>query len=66
MIEQPADIENYESAGYLEKKELPKDAWANSFIYELFPESGKPFLIRSCGPDGQPYTDDDLLSTDED
>lgn len=64
LIEQPADVENYESGGYIDSTELPKDAWGNDFIYEFAPESGKPFVIRSCGPDGQPDTNDDLLSTD--
>lgn len=64
LIEQPSDVPAWEEGGYLETTELPKDGWGHDFIYELFPESGKAFAIRSAGPDGQEGTDDDLLSTD--
>jgi len=65
LIEQPADVENYKAGGYIGSTQLPKDAWGNDFIYEPEPEEGTPFLIRSCGLDGQPNTVDDLLSTDK-
>ncbi len=66
LIEQPVNVENYRTGGYIgDTQQLPKDAWGNDFIYELNPESGEPFVIRSCGPDGQPETEDDLLSTDK-
>ncbi len=64
LIELPEDIEGYDSGGYLEETEIPRDGWKNDFIYERCPESGKPFVIRSCGPDGEVDTEDDLLSTD--
>jgi general secretion pathway protein G len=64
LIEQPSDVETWEPGGYLETTEIPKDGWGNEFIFELYPESGKQFVIRSCGPDGEQGTDDDLLSTD--
>lgn len=64
LIQQPSDVTNWEPGGYLETTELPKDGWGNDFIYELYPESGMAFVIRSCGPDGERDTDDDLLSTD--
>jgi len=64
LIEQPSDVETWEPGGYLESTEIPKDGWQNDFIYELYPESGKQFVIRSCGPDGEEGTEDDLLSTD--
>jgi len=67
LIEQPSDVMSYEPGGYLETTEIPKDGWKNDFIYELFPESGKPFVIKSLGADseegGEDY-DADLLSTD--
>ena len=67
LIEQPADITGYEPGGYLQTTDLPEDAWGNEFIYERFPESGKPFVIISLGADseegGEDY-DADLLSTD--
>ncbi len=64
LIEQPSDVEIWEPGGYLETTELPLDGWNNEFIYELYPESGKQFAIRSMGPDGEEGTEDDLLSTD--
>jgi len=64
LIEQPPDVEIWEPGGYLETTDLPLDGWNNDFIYELYPESGKQFAIRSMGPDGEEGTEDDLLSTD--
>jgi len=67
LVEQPSDVMSYEPGGYLETTEIPKDGWGQDFIYELFPESGKPFVIKSLGADneegGEDY-DADLLSTD--
>ncbi len=64
LIEQPTDVDIWEPGGYLETTEINKDGWGNEFIFELYPESGKQFVIRSCGPDGEEGTEDDLLSTD--
>jgi general secretion pathway protein G len=67
LIEQPSDVVNYEPGGYLETTEIPRDGWGNDFIYEVFPESGKPFAIKSFGADGEEGGEDydaDLLSTD--
>ena len=67
LVEQPSDVENWQLGGYLETTELPKDAWGQDFVYERFPPSGKPFVIKSYGADkvegGESY-DADLLSTD--
>ena len=67
LVEEPGDIDGYQPGGYLETTELPKDGWGEEFIYELNPESGKPFVIKSYGADkeedGEDY-DADLLSTD--
>ena len=64
LIEQPTDVMKWEPGGYLETTEVPPDGWGNEFKYELYPESGKQFVIRSFGPDGEEGTEDDLLSTD--
>lgn len=64
LIEAPMDVQNFPEESYLEYTEIPLDAWGQEFIFELYPESGKPFVIRSLGPDGELDTDDDLLSTD--
>lgn len=53
LIEQPADVLNYEKGGYLESTEIPKDGWGHEFIYELDPEGGKPFVIISLGADNE-------------
>jgi general secretion pathway protein G len=63
LIHQPSDITNWPTGGYMQTTDIPKDGWGHEFIYEM-PGAGIPFLIRSCGPDGQRGTDDDLLSTD--
>lgn len=67
LIQQPMDVQNWQPGGYLETTDLPKDGWGNDFIFELYPESGKPFVIKSLGADaqegGENY-DADLYSTD--
>ena len=67
LVEQPSDVVNYEPGGYLETTEIPKDGWGEDFIYERYPESGKPFVIKSLGADKQEGGEDydaDLYSTD--
>jgi general secretion pathway protein G len=67
LIEQPMDVENWQPGGYLETTDIPPDGWGREFEYQLYPESGKPFVIISYGADGQPGGegyDTDLLSTD--
>ena len=67
LIEQPSDIENWELGVYLETTEVPEDAWGNEFYYEMYPESGKAFVIISWGADGEEDGegyDADLYSTD--
>ena len=67
LIEQPTDVTGWNTGGYLETTEIPKDAWGNDFVYQLSPESGKPFVIISYGADGEEGGegyDADLLSTD--
>jgi general secretion pathway protein G len=64
LINPPAGIEGYDPSGYIEQTKIPKDGWKHDFLYEVAPESGKTFDIRSAGPDGELYTEDDLVSTD--
>ena len=67
LVEEPGDVMNYEIGGYIETTEIPLDAWGEEFIFELYPESGKAFVIKSYGADkeegGEEY-DADLYSTD--
>jgi general secretion pathway protein G len=67
LIEQPTDVTGWNPGGYLETTSLPKDAWGNDFVYQLSPESGKPFVIISYGADGEEGGEGinkDLYSTD--
>ena len=67
LVEEPSDVENWQSGGYLETTEIPLDAWGEEFIYELYPPSGKPFVVKSYGADGEEggeEYDADLYSTD--
>jgi general secretion pathway protein G len=67
LVEQPADLTGWNSDGYLESTEVPRDAWKNEFVYMLNPENGKPFVIISYGADGKEGgegNDMDLWSTD--
>jgi len=68
LVDPPADATtNWPAGGYLETTDIPKDGWGNDFIFQLYPESGKPFVIISLGADsqegGEGY-DADLRSTD--
>jgi general secretion pathway protein G len=67
LIVQPTDVTGWQTGGYLDTTKLPTDGWGNEFIYELQPESGRPFVVKSLGADGQEGGegyDADLLSTD--
>lgn len=67
LIEEPPDVIGWTSGGYLETTEVPKDAWGGDFVYQLEPESGKPFVIISYGADGESEGEGnnaDLYSTD--
>jgi general secretion pathway protein G len=67
LVEQPSDVKNYQQGGYLDSTAVPKDAWANEFVYIAYPESGKPYVVVSYGADGQEGGegyDADLYSTD--
>jgi general secretion pathway protein G len=69
LIEQPTDVTGWNQGGYLETTDIPKDAWGNDFVYQLNPESGKPFVIISYGDDGEEGGEGykaDLKSTDTD
>ena len=69
LVEQPTDVTGWAPGGYLETTQVPLDAWKNEFVYQLNPESGKPFVIISYGADGKEggeNFDADLYSTDVD
>jgi general secretion pathway protein G len=67
LVSQPTDVQGWQSEGYLTTTDVPRDGWNHDFIYEIYPESGKPFVIKSLGPDNQEGGEGenaDLLSTD--
>ena len=66
LVQQPMDLPEgkWPPGGYLETTDVPKDGWNHDFIFQLYPESGKQFVIISLGPDGEEGTEDDLYSTD--
>ncbi len=68
LIEPPSEVEDLvEPGGYLETTEVPQDGWRHDFYYELYPESGRSFVIISWGADGEEGGegyDTDLNSTD--
>lgn len=68
LIEPPSEVEELvEPGGYLETTEIPKDGWGHEYYYELYPESGRSFVIISWGADGEEGGDGydkDLSSTD--
>lgn len=67
LVEQPTDVTGWAEGGYLDTTTIPKDTWGNDFVYQLYPESGKPFVIISYGADGEEGGDGydaDLYSTD--
>ncbi|NIP51468.1 MAG: hypothetical protein GWN67_28185 [Phycisphaerae bacterium] len=68
LIEQPADVKGaWKVGGYLDNTKILKDGWGNDFTYDLYPESGKQFVIISFGADGKEGGEGyetDLFSTD--
>ncbi len=67
LTEEPGDVMGWTPGGYLISTNLPSDGWGREFIFQLDPESGKPFVIISYGADGEPEGEDlnaDLYSTD--
>lgn len=61
------ECKNYAPKGYLEAKNLPKDAWEQDYLYQS--EGGNTFEIKSLGADrkegGSDY-DADIVVTDQD
>ena len=71
LIEMPTDVKNWQMGGYLETTDIPTDGWGNEFVYIRHPESGKPFVVKSYGADGEDggkedTPEQDLFSTDAD
>lgn len=52
------DIEGW-NGPYL-KSELKPDPWGREYIYGANPQHPNRYVLYSCGPDGQPGTEDDI------
>jgi general secretion pathway protein G len=66
LTEQPSNMENDWKGPYL-KKGVPKDPWANEYVYKQpgqYNEFG--YDLSSNGPDGQQNTDDDIINWTKD
>lgn len=59
LVEKPVGSTLPNWAGpYLKKKELPKDAWGNDFVYVIPPtRGGLDFDLYSLGPEGKADSD---------
>ncbi|MHC4638100.1 MAG: type II secretion system major pseudopilin GspG [Planctomycetota bacterium] len=69
LVIEPGDITGWQKGGYLQTKEVPKDAWNEEFHYELAPDEETPFVIYSYGADkeeGGEGHNKDLYSDDAD
>ena len=69
LIKAPTDVTGYQSGGYIDSTELPKDCWGNDFVYVMYSEGYRPYAIVSYGADGKEggeEYDADLYSTDAD
>ena len=54
LIQKPTsgeECKNYAPGGYLDKKQVPKDAWDQDFLYT---SDGNTFEIKSLGADKKP------------
>lgn len=57
----PVDAEKWKGP-YLEKNELPKDAWGRPFVYTF--DEHERFVVRSLGADGKPGGEDENRDLD--
>ncbi len=53
LVEQPADLEGWDPAGYLNSTAVPLDPWGYEYIYEYTGDSKPPYEIYSLGADGE-------------
>jgi general secretion pathway protein G len=65
LINPPPDIANpiKWQGPYLEKTTLPQDPWNQAFLYEIVDPANAKFKISSMGPDQQPGSADDIVTT---
>ena len=61
LVEEPPDVRNWNSQGYLSRGAIPKDPWGNSYVY-VYPgkRNETSYDVYSPGPNGQEGDDDDI------
>ncbi|MGE4233794.1 MAG: type II secretion system major pseudopilin GspG [Bacteriovoracia bacterium] len=69
LLVKPADnsCPNYPPEGFLQSKQVPKDAWGNDFIYVC--DDGRKYVLKSLGRDrreGGEGHDKDISTEDPD
>ncbi len=52
LVEQPADLEGWDPAGYLNATIVPLDPWGYEYVYHYTGEGRPPYEIYSYGADG--------------
>ena len=65
LIQPPPDLQNplKWQGPYLDKNTLPQDPWNQSYQYEIVDQANGKFRIWSNGPDMQPGSSDDIMTT---
>jgi hypothetical protein len=53
----PESLEQLIAQKRISRKSIIKDAWGNKYVYAA---AGESYTLFSAGPDGQPYTADDI------
>ena len=62
LIEKPANANGWEKP-YLQKQEIPKDPWANEYMYRQPGQRNEySYDLSSAGPDGKFNTEDDITN----
>ncbi len=52
LVQPPASVRNWPKGGYLDRPEIPLDAWGHAFIYTSPGRHGRDYDIVSLGADG--------------
>jgi general secretion pathway protein G len=65
LITSPPDLANplKWQGPYLDKNTLPQDPWNQAYQYEIVDPANAKFRIWSNGPDMQPGSSDDIMTT---
>ena len=61
LVEEPADVKNWQEGGYLGRNAIPKDPWDTPYIY-VYPGKRNPsgYDVYSAGPNGEEGDADDI------